>query len=183
MKICLTGGIACGKSLLSSYLNEFGIETIDADEIVHGLIPPEERRRLAQEVFASPEARRRLEARIHPLVKARILERFAQRDAAVQAGAPQPPILVAVIPLLFEVRWDKIFDIICCVMSERATQFSRMIETRGYTRAEAEARLAAQLPVSEKAAKSHYVIHNEGTAEDLRVEALRLAQWLRQRVH
>ena len=50
-KICLTGGIACGKSLLSRFLNELGVETLDADDIVHGLIPAEERRRLAKVVF------------------------------------------------------------------------------------------------------------------------------------
>ena len=53
MKVCLTGGIACGKSLLSRYLNELGVETIDADDVVHELIPdPAERRRIAAEVFA-----------------------------------------------------------------------------------------------------------------------------------
>ena len=73
-RIALTGGIACGKSLLAKYLNELGVETIDADDVVHELIPdPCERRRLAAEVFADPEKRRALEARLHPLVKAKIL--------------------------------------------------------------------------------------------------------------
>ena len=59
MKIALTGGIACGKSLLSKFLNELGVETIDADDVVHELIPdPAERRRIAAEVFADPEKRR-----------------------------------------------------------------------------------------------------------------------------
>ena len=145
MKICLTGGIACGKSLLSRYLNELGVATIDADDIVHELIPdPAERRRLAAEVFADPAKRKALEARLHPVVKARI-------EAFLEQGAGG----MAVIPLLFEAHWEKNFDIICCVMSEKETQVSRMMTTRGYTRAEAEARLAAQMPVAEKAAQSH----------------------------
>ena len=53
-----------------------------------------------------------------------------------------------------------------------------MTETRGYTREEAEARLAAQMPVEEKAAKSHYVIDNNGTAEELKANAKRLVKWL-----
>ena len=73
MKVCLTGGIACGKSLLSRYLNELGVETIDADDVVHELIPdPAERRRIAAEVFADPVKRKVLEARLHPLVRERI---------------------------------------------------------------------------------------------------------------
>ncbi len=221
LKICLTGGIACGKSLLSHYLNEFGVETVDADDIVHELIPdPAERKRLAAEVFADPAKRRALEAKIHPIVKERIEEflgkgrrnkeeggrkgrRKREEGRSVVASAffscgtekqedensallpssifplpssPLPPI--AVIPLLFEAHWEKNFDIICCVVSERETQISRMMTTRGYTRAEAEARLAAQMPVAEKAAKSHYVIHNDGTPDELKEEVKKFLTWV-----
>ena len=216
LKICLTGGIACGKSLLSHYLNEFGVETVDADDIVHELIPdPAERKRLAAEVFADPAKRRALEAKLHPLVKERIEEflgkgrrkkeeggrkgrRKREEGRSVVASAffscgtekqedensallpsslfPLPPI--AIVPLLFEAHWEKNFDIICCVVSERETQISRMMTTRGYTRAEAEARLAAQMPVAEKAAKSHYVIHNDGTPDELKEEVKKFLTWV-----
>ena len=221
LKICLTGGIACGKSLLSHYLNEFGVETVDADDIVHELIPdPAERKRLAAEVFADPAKRKALEAKIHPIVKERIEEflgkgrrkkeeggrkgrRKREEGRSVVASAffscgtekqedensallpsslfplpssPLPPI--AIIPLLFEAHWEKNFDIICCVVSERETQISRMMTTRGYTRAEAEARLAAQMPVAEKAAKSHYVIHNDGTPDELKEEVKKFLTWV-----
>ena len=77
MKVALTGGIACGKSLLSNFLRELGVETIDADDVVHELIPdPAERRRIAAEVFADPEKRRALEAKMHPVVKERIDQWF-----------------------------------------------------------------------------------------------------------
>ena len=56
-----------------------------------------------------------------------------------------------------------------------------MMETRGYTREEAEARLAAQLPVEEKAAKSHYVIDNNGSAEELKSKVAEFVNWLRER--
>ena len=174
MKIALTGGIACGKSLLARYLNELGVETIDADDIVHELLPdPEERRRIAAEVFADPAKRKALEAKLHPLVKARIEEFFGGCSPRSNTQ-----LRIAIIPLLFETHWDAEYDIICCVASERETQISRMTATRGYTREEAEARLAAQLPVAEKAARSHYVIDNNGTAEELKANAKRLVNWL-----
>ncbi len=239
-KTCLTGGIACGKSLVAKYLNELGVETIDADDVVHELIPdPEERRRIAAEVFADPAKRKALEAKVHPVVKARIEEFLAQGDA-VPPAASSPcrpcrppsrlndeglstldsrlssvasstsgtsgthstsgtsgthstfppfhlstsslPLRLAIIPLLFETHWDEKYDIICCVASERETQISRMMTTRGYTREQAEARLAAQLPVAEKAAKSHYVINNNGTAEELRTETEKFVNWLKNRI-
>ena len=187
MKVALTGGIACGKSLLARYLNDLGVETIDADDIVHELIPDaEERRRIAAEVFADSAKRRELEAKLHPLVKARIEEFLDRRDGHDRRDrSRQPrlsrqsrPIRIAIIPLLFEVRWDSEYDIICCVESTREAQLSRLMATRGYTREEAEARLAAQLPVEEKAARSHYVIDNNGTAEELKANAKRLVKWL-----
>ena len=57
-----------------------------------------------------------------------------------------------------------------------------MMVTRGYTREEAESRLAAQLPIDEKAAKSHYVIDNNGTVEELKANAKRLVKWLEAKV-
>ena len=178
-RIALTGGIACGKSLVARYLNELGVETIDADDIVHELIPdPEERRRIAAEVFADPEKRRALEARIHPLVKARIAEFLAPN-----AGLDKKAIRIAVIPLLFETRWDAEYDIICAVVSSRENQLDRMMKNRGMSRDEAEARLAAQMDAREKAARSHYVIENDGTADDLRREAGKFVSWLRSKRH
>ena len=209
MKICLTGGIACGKSLLSRYLNELGVETIDADDVVHELIPdPAERRRLAVEVFSDPEKRKALEAKIHPIVKARIEEFLSQCDA-IPASSPCRPcrpsgrpngeglstfdfrpstdgaqtasLRLAIIPLLFETHWDAEYDIICCVVSEKEVQIARMTTTRGYSREEAEARLAAQMPVEEKAKRSHYVIHNNGTPEELKEKTKAFVSWLQTR--
>ena len=208
-RIALTGGIACGKSLVAKFLHELGVETIDADDIVHELLPdPAERRRIAAEVFADPAKRKALEAKLHPLVKARIdawLEgarissgpsgSSGSSDSSGPSGSScssgssdsndssDPSDLshfrLAVIPLLFEVRWERNFDIICCVTSERATQIARMMAARGYTREEAEARLKAQMPVEEKAAKSHYVIDNDGSAEELKLKVAEFVEWLR----
>ena len=56
-----------------------------------------------------------------------------------------------------------------------------MLTTRGYSLEEAEARLSAQMPVEEKAARSHYVINNNGSAEDLKLEVEKFANWLKTR--
>ena len=180
MKIALTGGIACGKSLAARCLNELGVETIDADDIVHELIPDAaERRRIAAEVFADHAKLRALEERLHPLVKARIDEFVGGKCGGANSSSE---IRIAIIPLLFEKHWDAEYDIICCVRSSRESQVARMIETRGYTREEAESRLAAQLPVEEKAAKSHYVIDNDGTAAELKGRVAEFVEWLGGRV-
>ena len=200
-RIAITGGIACGKSLVARYLNELGVEMIDADDVVHGLLPdPTERRRIAAEVFADPEKRKALEARLHPQVKAKINEFLKGAEGGddmsdVRGVRPHvthvthdphvkssnQPLRAAIVPLLFEAHWDGEYDIICCVRSSRATQVARMVDMRGYTREEAEARLAAQMPVEEKAAKSHYVIDNDGTKEQLKRQTAGFIEWLKAR--
>ena len=82
---------------------------------------------------------------------------------------------------MFEAHWEKNFDIICCVVSSREKQIERMTTTRGMTCAEAEARLAAQLPVEEKAKRSHYVIRNDGTAEELKAQAVAFLKFVTQK--
>ena len=203
MRVALTGGIACGKSLVAKFLNELGVETIDADDIVHELIPdPAERKRLAAAVFGNEAKRKELEAKIHPIVKERIeaflgVDRIDRgisvdsdnidsristpTDAYPHLSIPNQSLRLAIIPLLFETRWDRDYDIICCVRSARATQVDRMMTTRGYTREEAEARLAAQMPVEEKAAKSHYVIENNGSVEELKSKVAEFVNWLKER--
>ena len=179
MRIALTGGIACGKSLLATYLNELGVETLDADDIVHELIPEPERRRMADEVFRDPAKRKELEQRIHPLVRAR-LAAFATRQLPT-TNCQLPTLKVEIIPLLFECHWEADYDIILCVSSPRSLQVERMTSQRGYTEEQAESRLAAQLPVEEKAARSDYVIVNGGSAENLMEEAKKLVAWLKGR--
>ena len=191
MKVALTGGIACGKSLVAKFLNELGIETIDADDVAHELIPdPAERKRIAAEVFGNEAKRKELEARIHPRVKDEINKRITESlNHRNESGDSHDSVIrlfgdsvIVIIPLLFEAHWDADYDIICCVRSERELQVSRMMTTRGYTREEAEARLAAQMPVEEKAAQSHYVIDNNGSSEDLRQKVQQFVVWLNQTI-
>ena len=186
-RIALTGGIACGKSLLARCLNELGVETLDADDIVHDILPVHERHRIADEIFRNPSKRRELEARIHPLVHAR-LAAFAYAMHSTPdslrtstLNPQQQALKIEIIPLLFECHWEADYDIIICVSSPRSLQVERMTSMRGYTEEQAEARLAAQIPVEEKAARSDYVIVNGGSVDDLKEEAKKLVEWLKGR--
>ena len=170
LKACITGGIACGKSLLSHYLRELGVAVIDADDVAHSFLPdPAERRRIAREVFADPAKRKALEAELHPKI-------FAAIEDFHKAHAGRPA--VAVIPLLFELGRQKDYDFVCTIVSTPEEQLERLMATRGYTREEALARMAAQLPVLEKAAKSDMVIRNSGSKADLAHAARLLASRL-----
>lgn len=176
-RIVLTGGIACGKSRFAEALRRLGCETLDADDIVHELVPAEERRRLAKVVFDDPGVLKALEARLHPLVAKR-LDDWHHAVPGTSRQAPGTRHRIEIIPLLFEVKWEKKYDIICAVICSKEKQIERMMERRGLTRREAEARLAAQLPVEEKASKSHYVIRNDGTEEELERQAAEFVSWL-----
>lgn len=197
MKVAVTGGIACGKSLLTAFLRELGLRVLDADDVVHDLegvggaaVPALvarfgreilasdgaiDRARLAARVFASAEQRCALEAILFPLVRKR-LSAFAAGPASPQAA---PPLVVA--PLLYEAHFETDYDTVVALVSSPEVQIQRMMETRGYSREHAEARLAAQMPAAEKAARADYVIVNDSTAAHLRDEARRLVHWLQDR--
>ena len=200
MKIALTGGIACGKSLFAKFLRELGIHVLDADDIVHELEAPGgaavpaivarfgddvlapnggiDRLALAARVFADAAARADLEAIVFPLVR----ECFRGSGTLAASPSPSPLPTIHIIPLLFESHWETDYDILICIASSVDLQISRMMQSRGYTYAHAEARLAAQWPVSEKAARCHYTVMNDSTPEHLRDEAKRLVAWLKEQI-
>lgn len=212
MKIALTGGIACGKSLFAKFLRELGIHVLDADDVVHELeasggaaVPAivarfgrdvlsadggVDRPRLAARVFSDVSDRADLEGILFPLVRARLREATSvslprgatsARGSGAPAASPRQ-ITIHVIPLLFESHWETDYDILLCIASPVDLQIARMMAARGYSRAHAEARLAAQWPVAEKAARCHYTVTNDSTPEHLRDEAKRLVAWLKEQV-
>jgi dephospho-CoA kinase len=204
MRIALTGGIACGKSLVAKFFNELGVQTLDADDVVHDLEAPGgaavdaivarfgrsvlapdggiDRKRLAGLVFGpeTRDARNDLEAILHPLVRQRLLDfvRNMSTNATTSPTANTYHLKLSVIPLLFESHFESDYDIILCVSSTEDQQIDRMMRTRGYTREQAEARLAAQMPVAEKAARADWTIHNDSTIEKLKADVRRCVAWL-----
>ena len=148
-----------------------------------------------QTPFGGQTPKDALEGIIFPLVRKRLLsflngDRSHDRDKPHlgdrPVGGDRPhggdrPISLAIIPLLFESHFDSDYDTIIAIASPEEVQIDRMMRTRGYSRAQAEARLAAQMPVAEKVARAHFVVVNDSTPERLRKEAVRLAAWLEER--
>ena len=202
MKIALTGGIACGKSLFAKFLRELGIQVRDADDVVHELEAPGgaavpaivarfgdgvraadggiDRNALATRVFNDASARADLESILFPLVRTAL----AQRASCPSHGGNGhlARCTIHIIPLLFESHWEADYDILLCIASPVDQQIDRMMTSRGYSRAHAEARLAAQWPVAEKSARCHYTVMNDSTPEHLRDEAQKLVSWLKEKV-
>ncbi len=171
-------------------LRELGATVIDADEATRAvqargtdglrqlvgefggeILTPEgdlDRPRLAAIAFKDPEARGRLNAIVHPLVRAWMAER--QREAAERGD----PVVVLDIPLLYEARGDGAFDTVILVYAPEELQLRRLDERRGMAEEAARARIAAQMPIEEKRRRARHVIDNTGSLEDLRGEVRRV---------
>jgi dephospho-CoA kinase len=182
MRVGLTGGVASGKSSVAAVLAELGAVLIDADKLAREVVAPgtDGLRRVVEEfgpgvltaegsldrpalgavVFGDEPARRRLEAIIHPLVRARAHE--------LEAAAPDGAVVVHDIPLLVETGQADRFDAVLVVDVPVPTQIARMVEQRGMTPEDAAARVAAQATREQRVAAATYVIDNTGTLEDLR---------------
>jgi dephospho-CoA kinase len=182
MRVGLTGGVASGKSTVAAVLTELGAVVIDADKLAREVVAPGtdglrrvveafgpdvldadgslDRPALGAIVFGDEPARRRLEAIVHPLVRARGRE--------LEEAAPEGALVVHDIPLLAETGQADRFDAVIVVDVPVQTQIDRMVEQRGATPEEAQARVAAQATREQRLAVATYVIDNTGTLEDLR---------------
>lgn len=182
MRVGLTGGIASGKSTVSSILRELGAVVIDADQLARevvaagtpglaavveefgpGVLTEDgelDRPAVGRIVFADEAARKRLEGIVHPLVFEEITR--------LEREAPDGAVVVHDIPLLAESGRADSFDAVIVVDAPAELQVSRMVEDRGWTREEAESRMAAQAAPEDRRALASYVIENEGTREELR---------------
>ena len=191
VRVGLTGGVASGKSTVSAILAELGAVVVDAEVLAREVVArgttgldavvaafgPDlltadgdlDRPAMGALIFSEPEARKRLEAIIHPLVH----ERSAQLEAAAAADA----VVVHDIPLLAEVGRAGSFDAVIVVDVPPDLQVSRMVENRGWTREEAESRIGAQASREDRLAIATYVVDNTGTLAELRaqIEAIHAA--------
>ena len=188
--IGLTGGIASGKSTVARILARLGAAVVDADQLAREAVLPGtpaheaivaafgpailqhdgtlDRTALGRLVFADPEARRRLEAITHPAIRA-LAE---QHLSALRKAGTQFVLYVA--PLLIEARATDRVDEIWVVYADRETQLARLMTRDGLSRQEAEQRLAAQMPMEEKARYGSVVIDNRGPPDELEREVTRL---------
>lgn len=193
--IGLTGGIASGKSTFAGALRARGVPVVDADALARAAVAPGtealreiartfgeevigadgalDRKRVAALVFADAAARRRLEAITHPAVRREMAEETSRLAAAGHDLAFYDT------PLLYEVGLEETLEAVVVVWAPPDVQRARLAARDGLTRAEADARLAAQLPIDQKAARADFVVENVGGPAELEAKADRLLADLR----
>jgi dephospho-CoA kinase len=178
LKIAITGGAGSGKSTVARMFKELGAEVLDADAAARNAVAVgapawQELRRLygqeyfnsdgtlnrsklAQRIFADPEARRRLDALIHPLVAQELQAKMADLE---RRGVD---LVLVEVPLLFETGREQSYDRIIVVAVPQAHQIRRL-QSRDHRGAE-EIRgiLQAQWPLADKAARADFVVDNSG---------------------
>jgi dephospho-CoA kinase len=171
----LTGSAAMGKSTVAAMFAARGVPVFDADRTVHALyagaaVPVVEaafpgvtvdgvidRDRLRDRVLGDEPAMKRLEALVHPLVKAE------ERRFVAAARASGRQLVLLDIPLLFETGADAEVDAVVVVSAPADIQRARMLARPGMTAERLAAMLARQMPDAEKRRRAHYVVENGGT--------------------
>ena len=188
LRVGLTGGIGAGKSEVSRRLAELGAVVVDADLLARQVVAPGtdgladvvaafgrevlapdgalDRAALGARVFSDDDARRQLEAIIHPRVRA--------QAAKLEAAARHDAVVIHDIPLLVETGQADRFDAVVVVDAADDIRMERLVRGRGMSPTDARARIAAQASRSERlAAADHVVSNDEGLSElDAAVEQL-----------
>jgi dephospho-CoA kinase len=194
LRIGLTGGIGCGKTTVANLFAERGASLVDADLIAHAMTAPGgpamaaieaafgpafvgadgalDRAAMRELVFADPPAKQRLEAILHPMIRA---------AADAQARAATGLYVIFVVPLLVESgAWRASLARIAVIDCQESTQVARVMARNGLSEQQVRAIMATQASRSERLAAADDVIDNDGGLEALlpQVEALH-ARYLR----
>jgi dephospho-CoA kinase len=180
LRIGLTGGIGSGKSTVAALLAERGARVVDADRIAREVVEPGtpglaavvaefgaevltaegalDRPALAARVFGDPAARARLDAVVHPLVRARAAE--------LVAAAPADAVVVQDVPLLVETGQAGSYDLVLVVQTDLETRVARLVQ-RGLSAEDARARIASQATDEQRRAVADVVLCNGGDRDAL----------------
>jgi dephospho-CoA kinase len=181
LMVGLTGGIGSGKSAVAARLAELGAVVIDADRLAREVVAPGtdglaevvaefgpevldrsggmDRAAVGRLVFGDDAARRRLEAIVHPRVRA--------RTAELVAAAHTEAVVVNDVPLLVEAGLAAAYELVIVVLAARDTRVARLARDRGMSADEAHARIAAQASDERRRAVADIVIDNNGTLAEL----------------
>ena len=180
----LTGGIGSGKSTVARMLQDRGAVVLDADGFARAAVVPGsaglrsvvarfgrhiltaegelDRPKLASIVFADPQALADLEAIVHPEVRRMIAD-------GIQGMLDADRVVVLVNPLLIEMGTHRDCDVVVVVSVSPDTQIARSV-ARGMVEEDVRARIAAQLPLEERAKTADVLIDNEGSFAELERE-------------
>ncbi|OYS47600.1 dephospho-CoA kinase [Limosilactobacillus reuteri] len=191
----LTGGIATGKTTVSNILRQAGIPVIDADQVARQVQKPDSvgltrivkvfgpkvllptgklnRPALAKIVFNDKEALKKLNEILQPLIYD---ASFAQADTLKKQGVP---LVVLDVPLLFEQHYDEDCDYVVVVYTDPHTQLKRLMARDNCSKEEAQVRIAAQMPLSEKEALADFKINNNGDQAALQKQVASLIKQLK----
>lgn len=173
--IGITGGIASGKSTVSDYLKRLGYRVIDCDLLtreayvtcfdqIQQLFPEcivagtVDRKALAQCVFTRPQAKLQLEGIIHPYCRKKMTEAIMNQHGG---------ILFLDIPLLYEAKMEDLCDEIWVVYVDFETQLVRLMARNQWSEEVARQRIAAQMPLTQKAKLADLVLNNMASKEEL----------------
>ena len=184
MQIGLTGGIGSGKSIAAARFAELGALVIDADVLAREAVEPGtdglaaviaefgeqvldadgrlDRPALARLVFGDEAARGRLNAIVHPRVRARAVELIA--------AAPPGTVVVQDVPLLVETGQAGAYDLVVVVEAPEELRVRRLAADRGMSAEEVRARMASQATDEQRRAVADVVLVNDGTPDDLRAK-------------
>lgn len=187
--IGITGGIASGKSTVSSYLRELGQIVIDADEVVHdlqkkggalyqvlvGWLGTEilqadgelDRKKLANLLFGSNEMLAKSANLQNPIIRKELAKR---RDRALQDNE----LVFLDIPLLYELGYEDWCNQVWLIYVDRETQIQRLMARNQLTKEEAQLRISRQMPLEEKRALADLVLENTGDLETLKSQIKQL---------
>ncbi|WP_295445677.1 dephospho-CoA kinase [uncultured Thiodictyon sp.] len=187
-KVGLTGGIGSGKSTVAERFAQLGAGVIDTDLLARELTEPGtailariagefaailqpdgqlDRAALRALVFADPAARRRLEAILHPPIRALMLERAARLPT---------PYALLMIPLLFETGQETLVDRVLALDCPEELQIERVCRRSALSVAEVSRIVASQIPRPERLARANEVIDNRGAPDALGPQIKRLHQ-------
>ncbi len=188
--IAVTGGIACGKTVVSYEIRKYGAEVVSADHLVYNMSNPGQpiynayvehfgegilqadgrldRRSIACLVFNDPLEKQWVDQTTHPMILSRI------RQQLVEVQERGAPIAVLDVPLLFEAGWEYLADEVWVVWLQRSRQFRRLMYRNRISYLEAFARINAQMDVREKRSRADVAINNSKNKYELKKKVQRL---------
>ena len=187
--IAVTGGIASGKTLISKWFEEKGYKVVYADKIGHKFLDDEDiinrltekfgedildnkkinRKKLGQIVFGSKEKLSFLNQLLHPKIRKemqKIIDEYEELNTSSK-DLCQVPILIFEIPLLFENKLEKAFDLVLNISSEKSIQIRRIIKKKKISEKRAKQIIDSQMSDFEKQKLADVNIENNLSLENL----------------